>query len=214
MTTPLVLNQNLQINSLGIGTPPSGTSGEIRATNDITAFYSDERLKTEIIEISDAMDKLLHIRGVFYKQNDLARAYGYKNEQRQVGVIAQEIQAILPEAVTLAPFDINEKNESISGENYLTVHYHKIIPLLIEALKEQNKKIERLESLLSKFTERIPLNINIYPTITHRVFSKISFPNNPRMVECLVYGHSFFRIFLQKTFQEVLAGFTHRYGMK
>jgi len=63
-------------------------------------------------------------------------------------VFAQDVQAVLPEAVKLAPFDNNGNNESISGENYLTVQYEKIVPLLIEAIKEQQKQIDELKYLL------------------------------------------------------------------
>ena len=65
-----------------------------------------------------------------------------------VGVFAQDVQAVLPEAVKLAPFDNDGNNKSISGENYLTVQYEKIVPLLIEAIKEQQKQIDELKYLL------------------------------------------------------------------
>ena len=53
-----------------------------------------------------------------------------------MGVSAQELQKVLPEAVKPAPFDLGENNKSISGENYLTVQYEKIVPLLVESIKE------------------------------------------------------------------------------
>ena len=63
----------------------------------------------------------------------------------KVGVSAQEVQKVLPEAVKLAPFDKNDYGESISGENYLTVQYEKLVPLLIEAIKEQQTQVEELK---------------------------------------------------------------------
>ena len=67
------------------------------------------------------------------------------NKKEQVGVIAQDVEKVLPQIVTPAPFDIgrdeNDNEYSISGENYKTVQYDKIIPLLIEAIKEQQKII-------------------------------------------------------------------------
>ncbi len=150
-----VLNANtgdfsstLKTDSLGVGTSASGVSGEIRATNNITAYYSDERLKKDIKAIKNALNKIKQISGVYYKQNETAAKYGYKNKKKQVGVIAQQIQSVLPEAVSLAPFDtefVKGKEVSKSGENYLTVLPDKIIPLLIEGIKELADRIERLE---------------------------------------------------------------------
>jgi hypothetical protein len=152
--TAFTINQNLgtgnnvQHNSLGIGTAASGTEGEIRATNNITAFFSDRRLKENIIPINDAISKVLSISGVTFNSNDLAESYGYTDRKTQVGVIAQEIEAVLPQIVVPAPFDIavdEQGNEySKSGENFKTVQYEKIIPLLIEAIKELNSKVEEL----------------------------------------------------------------------
>jgi hypothetical protein len=135
-------------NSLGVGTAPSGTAGEIRATNQITSYYSDERLKEDIVEIKDALEKVMSLRGVTYKPNSIAESLGYK-KQNEVGVIAQDVERVLPEAVKPAPFDIMlfENTEiSKSGQNYKTVQYEKIVPLLIEAIKELNKKVKLLEN--------------------------------------------------------------------
>jgi hypothetical protein len=64
----------------------------------------------------------------------------------ECGVLAQEVEAVLPEAVEIAPFDYDWKNEdgshSKSGKKYLTVKYEKLVPLLIEAMKEQQSQIE------------------------------------------------------------------------
>lgn len=141
-------SSNVQFRSIGVGTAASGTTGEIRATNDVTAYYSDRRLKQGFILIQDAVNKVTALNGVFFWENEIARNYGYSNPNRQVGVIAQEIQAVLPEAVSLAPFDteyVDGKEKSKSGEHFLTVKYEKIIPLLIEAIKEQQREIEDLK---------------------------------------------------------------------
>ena len=143
----IALTSNPQFGSLGIGTASSGTAGEIRATNQITSYYSDERLKEDIVEITDALEKVMALRGVTYKPNSLAESLGYK-KQNEVGVIAQDVEKVLPEAVKPAPFDIMlfENTEiSRSGENYKTVQYEKLVPLLIEAIKELNKEIQQLK---------------------------------------------------------------------
>jgi hypothetical protein len=143
----IATTSNPQFGSLGIGTAASGTAGEIRATNQITSYYSDERLKEDIVEIQDALEKVMSLRGVTYKPNSIAESLGYK-KQNEVGVIAQDVERVLPEAVKPAPFDIMlfENTEiSRSGENYKTVQYEKLVPLLIEAIKELNKEVQQLK---------------------------------------------------------------------
>ena len=125
--------QNSQFNSIGVNTAASGTAGEIRATNNITAGYSDDKLKNKLGNITNALKKLLSINGFYYEPNETAIGLGYK-QGKQVGVSAQEMQKVLPEVVVPAPID----------DKYLTVQYEKIIPLLIEAIKEQQKQIDAL----------------------------------------------------------------------
>jgi hypothetical protein len=113
-------------------------TGELRVTEDVAAYYSDARLKKDIEPISGALDKLRQVSGIFYRQdNPLATALGLRaNERLQVGVLAQEIEKIMPECVAPAPFDIDDEGKSRSGENYLTVKYDRLVPLLIQAIKE------------------------------------------------------------------------------
>jgi len=129
-------NSNAQVNSLGVGVSANGGSGQIRATNNITAYYSDERLKTFSGTIPDALAKITMLNGYYFTENDHAKSFGFNNDRVQVGVSAQEVQAVLPEVVTDAPF---------SGE-YLTVWYDKLVPLLIEAIKELKAEVEELKS--------------------------------------------------------------------
>ena len=147
----IATTSNPQFGSLGIGTAASGTSGQIRATNEITAFFSDERLKENIETIEGALNKVMSLRGVTYNSNQLAESFGYANKDKQVGVLAGDVQKVLPEAVKPAPFDIiriNENTEiSRSGENYKTVQYEKLVPLLIEAIKELNNEIKKLKEI-------------------------------------------------------------------
>ena len=99
--------------------------------------------------ISDPLQKLDNIRGIYYTNNELAQHFGYQSSDRQVGVIAQEIQEVLPEIVVPAPFDTDKYGESISGESYQTVLYDRLVPLLIEALKEQKKQIDFIKLKLN-----------------------------------------------------------------
>lgn len=127
-------------------------ANEIAATGNITAYYSDERLKTKTGILDNALDKVSSLEGFLYVENDLARSLGYSNEKQQVGVSAQQVQAVLPEAVSLAPVDFETLEDgtivSKSGEDYLTVDYSRLVPLLIEAIKELNNKVESLEAKL------------------------------------------------------------------
>ena len=122
-----------RLGSLGVGTNPSGSGGEIRATGDITSAYSDERLKTKMSPITDALAKVKSLNGFIYQPNQLAIDLGFADKiENRVGVSAQEVQNVLPEAVSPAPKD----------EEYLTVQYEKLVPLLIEAIKELSAKLE------------------------------------------------------------------------
>jgi len=109
-------------------------NGSITATGDITAGYSDDKLKTRLGNIENALDKVSAISGFFYEPNKTAQDLGFE-VKREVGVSAQEVQAIMPEVVVPAPID----------NQYLTVHYEKLIPLLIEAIKELKAEVEEIK---------------------------------------------------------------------
>lgn len=127
---------DVQIDSIGIGTAASGTTGEIRATNDITAFYSsDERLKENIQELDGALDKVKALRGVTFDWKELSaeeRKTIHSHEGHDLGVIAQEVQAVYPELV-------HQRDHG-----YLSVDYVKLTAVLIEAVKELSAKVDEL----------------------------------------------------------------------
>jgi Collagen triple helix repeat (20 copies)/Chaperone of endosialidase len=125
----------LQLGSLGVGTAASGTTGEIRATNNITAYYSDMRLKDKIYNIPGALSKVMSLSGFYFTPNQVAQDFGYEYK-REVGVSAQEVEAVLPEAVAPAPI----------SDEYLTVRYEKLVPLLIEAIKELKQELDELKA--------------------------------------------------------------------
>jgi hypothetical protein len=130
----LATGNNYQVNSLGVGTAASGTAGEIRATNNITAYFSDDRLKTRLGVIENALAKVCALSGFYYQANETAQTLGYESV-REVGLSAQETQAVLPEIVAPAPID----------DKYLTIRYEKMVPLLVEAIKELAAEIQRLK---------------------------------------------------------------------
>ena len=113
-------------------------TGELEVTGDITALTSDIRLKTDIESIDNALDKICKISGFTYKHNEAAkvRCNIDTGDQRYVGVSAQDVQQVLPEAVKPAP----------SNDEYLTVQYEKLVPLLIEAIKELKNEIDELKN--------------------------------------------------------------------
>ena len=67
-----------------------------------------------------------------------------ESNDTQIGVSAQSVKKVLPEVVHIAPFDLDKNGNSKSGEDYLTVKYEKIVPLLIESIKEQQEQIDEL----------------------------------------------------------------------
>jgi hypothetical protein len=129
---------NVQFGSFGVGTAASGTTGEIRATGDITASYSDDRLKNRLGTIENALDKVKNLTGFYYEANDLAQSLGYM-VKREVGLSAQDMQKQFPEIVTTAPID----------DKYLTIWYEKTAPLLVEAIKELAKEVEEIKKTIN-----------------------------------------------------------------
>ena len=134
--------------SMGLGTTPRAADSYIDVVGDVFTGVSDRRFKTDIRPYKNPIEKVKSLNGFTYKYNDLAKSiapktYGHDNDM--AGVFAQEVQAVVPEAVLIAPCDSDEYGNSISGENYLTVNYEKLVPLLIEAVKEQQKQIEELK---------------------------------------------------------------------
>jgi len=114
--------------------------GFITAVGDITAGTSDDRLKTRFGNIPDALNKVLQLNGFYYTHNKTAQQLGLVNKGQRVGVSAQEVLKVLPEVIRDAPVD----------ESYMTVDYAKMVPLLIEAIKGLNAKVESLEAQLKK----------------------------------------------------------------
>ena len=95
---------------------------------------SDQRLKTNITPLTDALDKIKQLNGVTFNWNELSK---YDQTTEQVGVLAQEVEKVLPQAVS-------------KGEEYMSVSYGKIVPLLIESIKEQQSEIDELKSLVKQ----------------------------------------------------------------
>ena len=114
-------------------------TGAITATGDMTAYYSSDRnLKTNIAPITGALAKVEAISGVTYNWNETAVEQGKSADVREAGVIAQEVQAVLPEVV------------KTRDNGFLAVDYEKMVALLIEAVKELSAEVKDLKTQLNK----------------------------------------------------------------
>jgi hypothetical protein len=120
-----------------VGVGPLGTTGSIIATNDIIGYYSsDERLKENLKLIQGSLDKMRQIGG--YEFDWIPTPGIHVNEGRDVGVIAQQIEKILPEVVTTR------------DNGYKAVKYEKIVALLIEGIKDLHVMVLDLHKEIEK----------------------------------------------------------------
>ena len=142
-------NGNYRMNKLGVnktaavvnalGNGQIHASGDIKSDGDVIAAASDERLKNIVGNIQNALDKVRSINGVEFTWNDLgAEIMENRNTTtKEVGVIAQEVQRVLPEVIAQAP----------ANNEYMTVRYERLTALLIEAIKELAEEVDNLKGL-------------------------------------------------------------------
>ena len=136
-TTFSVSNSYARNMNQNVRTTDTVTFGEVRSTGNVTAYYSDDRLKDRQGNIESALDKVSSLNGFYFKQNEKGNEITPQYADKlQVGVSAQEIKSVLPEVVV---------ENAIDGQ-YDSVHYDKVVPLLIEAIKELKSEIESLKS--------------------------------------------------------------------
>jgi len=99
-------------------------TGTMYCSNDIIAFYSDEKLKTNLVPISNALDIVDKLVGYTFDWNSLSNREG----QHDYGVLAQEVEKVMPEAVAL------------HTDGYKAVKYERLIPVLLQAIKELKER--------------------------------------------------------------------------
>lgn len=163
-TLQMILRSN---GNLGVGefVAPNGSRfnplerlhviGNIVATGTITHSYSDKRLKIFTSNIHNSLDIINNLNGYYYSPNEIAINAGFENE-KQIGLSAQEVQKVLPEIVKIAPFDMSKDENgtisSASGENYLTICYERLGAVFVEAIKDLTSQIKELkeENILIK----------------------------------------------------------------
>jgi hypothetical protein len=140
-TTGGSTTSDVRFGSLGIGMAASGTSGRIDASGDIVAYStSDRNFKENITPIPNALEKISKISGNTYDwKEDMKDFHGF--EGNDVGVIAQEIEEVLPQLVTTRE------------TGYKAVKYDKLVALLIEGIKEQQTQIHNLTLEVEKLKE-------------------------------------------------------------
>jgi hypothetical protein len=153
-STTQVTNLNAQLhNGLLSATTGANTivrtdgSGNLAASGNVTAYSSDRRLKENFNHIESPIEKIQKLNGYTFDWNEKSKELGFipKHEKNDIGLIAQEVEEVLPQATAPAPFDLDENGESKSGENYLTIQYERLVPLLIEAIKEQQETINMMK---------------------------------------------------------------------
>ena len=121
--------------------------GDLHVDGDVIAFsttVSDKRLKDDIQTIENATEKVSKLRGVSYTWND-----GSRKGEREIGVIAQEVEKVVPEIVH------EKKLPFVGDETYKTVDYEKLVALLIESNKEQQDIISQLEERIIDLENRL-----------------------------------------------------------
>ena len=125
-------------------------TGTLTAAGDVIAYYSDERLKKDIEVIPNALEKVLKLKGVTYYSNELAEDLDINNPDKQVGFIAQDFLDVMPEVVRRSPLSDYAVEKGMNDlDDIKTLDYTKISPLLVEAIKEQQKQIDVLEDKLA-----------------------------------------------------------------
>jgi len=118
--------------------------GAFYCAGDVYSSYSDLRLKTVVGKIERAVDKVQAIETFYYEANETALELG-ASKGRKIGVSAQSVKEVVPEVVNTSPL----------SEEYMTVQYERLVPLLIEATKEQQTMIELLQKELAELKSKL-----------------------------------------------------------
>lgn len=132
--------------NVGIGTGMAGPTVKLEVAGDVMAnvftVASDARFKKDITPLRGALDKVNNLQGVNY--NWRTDEYKEKNfsDKRNIGIIAQELEKVVPEVV------------HTGSDGYKSVEYSKLVPLLIEAIKEQQEEIKQLKETVSTLVAR------------------------------------------------------------
>jgi hypothetical protein len=128
--------------------------GTLYVVGDVYSATSDERLKIIEGPITDAVAKVMELEGFYYYDNDIAKSLGVVGNRRKLGLSAQKLNKVIPEVVIPAPFDQDEnlktESKSKSGEDYLTAQYDRVVPLLVNAIKEHEHTIQAQQTQIDE----------------------------------------------------------------
>ena len=142
--------------------PALKVGGKIEATGDITACTSDRRLKCNILTIQRSVEKIKALRGVEFEW-DMDYISGCKLDfkppetKKTIGFIAQELEQVIPTAVRQSAVETSLNRNVSWEEKYKTIKPEKVIPLLVEATKEQQCTIEKQQRQIDTLTCQVEL---------------------------------------------------------
>jgi hypothetical protein len=122
-------------------------SGNQINTGNVTAYSSDMRLKKNQRRIDDPLGIIRAVSGVYFDWDlEECEKWNFHPPEHDAGLLAQQVQAVYPYAVFPAPFDHDPLNgfKSRSGKNYLTVQYEKVVPVLVEAIKVLEERLDQI----------------------------------------------------------------------
>lgn len=152
-STSLMMNTDVYgFHYNGVGWRLHSSGGSLYIPGDIVAYWSDRRLKENLRPIgSEASEILSKLTAYRFNWNDKVEKFkiGVKPGKEEIGLIAQEVQAILPDAVTVnkTSAKLDSKGDQIDGD-YLTINWNKITPLLVQALNDTTRELNELKKLL------------------------------------------------------------------
>ena len=126
---------------MGVNCPEPAFIG-INASGDIESGISDIRIKDNVQQIQDAGKIGYHLNGIYFRYNELARKYGFVDDRTKIGLIAQDLQKVFPVAVSSLTHS--------DGTEYLAIEYEKLIPVIVECIKEQQREIDQYREMVDK----------------------------------------------------------------
>jgi hypothetical protein len=119
-------------------------------TGNVTAYWSDRRLKKNVETLENSIDVVKKLRGVIFQWNETGKGIFNGSDEPETGFIAQEVQEHIPSAVRE-----NKLAKAEDGSHYLTIDQDKIVPYLVEAIKEQQEMIETMKQEMSDLKKLI-----------------------------------------------------------
>ena len=136
MDQAVATGSNVQHNSIGVGTAATGTTGEIRATSNITAYYntSDKRLKENLVPLEDILDDLIQLSTYYFN-------YKTRPNQQMIGLMAQDLMQKFPELV----YETTPLDENTGFDKVYAINYELLSVLVLQGLRDLTKEVRALK---------------------------------------------------------------------